>query len=86
MLCEVLDTDMAPHPSNTRAALAEVAERFAAQEPIFGIEQEYTFFDGSRPLGFPEGGFPARRVATTAVSAPTRSSAGRSSRPTWRTA
>src|SRR5690349_12938525 len=59
VLCEVLNIDMTPHASNTRAALAEVAERFAAQEPIFGIEQEYTFFDGARPLGFPEGGFPA---------------------------
>ena len=59
VLCEVLNTDMTPHESNTRAALAEVAEKFAAQEPIFGIEQEYTFFKGSRPLGFPEGGFPA---------------------------
>ncbi|MFS4095868.1 glutamine synthetase [Streptomyces sp. AF1A] len=59
VLCEVLDTDLTPHRTNTRAALAEVAERFAAQEPVFGIEQEYTFFDGSRPLGFPEGGFPA---------------------------
>ena len=27
VLCEVLDTDMQPHSSNTRAALAEVAER-----------------------------------------------------------
>ncbi len=61
VLCEVLNIDLTPpHTSNTRAALVEVAERFAAQEPIFGIEQEYTFFDGSRPLGFPpEGGFPA---------------------------
>ncbi|GED87406.1 glutamine synthetase [Streptomyces sp. 6-11-2] len=59
VLCEVLDTTLAPHPSNTRTALAEAAERFAAQEPVFGIEQEYTFFNGSRPLGFPEGGFPA---------------------------
>jgi glutamine synthetase len=59
VLCEVLNIDMTPHPSNTRAALVEVAEKFAAQEPIFGIEQEYTFFDGARPLGFPEGGFPA---------------------------
>ena len=42
VLCEVLDTDLTPHPGNTRAALAEVAERFAAQEPVFGIEQEYT--------------------------------------------
>src|SRR5918996_4807924 len=59
VLCEVLNIDMTPHETNTRAALAEVAEKFAAQEPIFGIEQEYTFFKGSRPLGFPEGGFPA---------------------------
>ncbi|GIG65808.1 glutamine synthetase [Phytomonospora endophytica] len=59
VLCEVLLTDMTPHPSNRRAQLAPVAERFAEQEPIFGIEQEYTFFAGSRPLGFPEGGFPA---------------------------
>ena len=36
-----------------------VAEQFAAQEAIFGIEQEYTFFKGYRPLGFPERGFPA---------------------------
>ncbi|WP_059008934.1 glutamine synthetase [Streptomyces specialis] len=51
--------DDTPHVSNTRALLRPVAERFAAQEPIFGIEQEYTFFKGSRPLGFPENGFPA---------------------------
>ncbi|WBB59787.1 glutamine synthetase beta-grasp domain-containing protein [Streptomyces sp. WMMC500] len=59
VLCEVLDTDLSPHASNTRAELREVAERFAGQEPVFGIEQEYTFFRGSRPLGFPENGFPA---------------------------
>ncbi|MFJ8693663.1 glutamine synthetase [Streptomyces roseolilacinus] len=59
VLCEVLNTDMTPHPTNTRAQLVEVAEKYAAQEPIFGIEQEYTFFKGHRPLGFPEGGFPA---------------------------
>ncbi|WP_030617750.1 glutamine synthetase [Streptomyces sclerotialus] len=59
VLCEVFNTDMTPHSSNTRAALREVAEKFADQEPIFGIEQEYTFFEGTRPLGFPEGGFPA---------------------------
>ncbi|GAA1959424.1 glutamine synthetase [Kitasatospora viridis] len=59
VLCEVDEIDGTPHPSNTRALLRPVAEQFAAQEPIFGIEQEYTFFKGSRPLGFPEGGFPA---------------------------
>ena len=59
VLCEVLLTDMTPHPSNTRAACAEVATRYKDQEPIFGIEQEYTFFKDGRPYGFPLGGFPA---------------------------
>jgi glutamine synthetase len=59
VLCEVFNIDGTPHESNTRAPLRPVAERFAAQQPLFGIEQEYTFFQGSRPLGFPEAGFPA---------------------------
>ena len=59
VLCEVLLTDFTPHPSNTRALAAEVAERYASQEPMFGIEQEYTFFQDGRPLGWPEVGYPA---------------------------
>jgi len=59
VMCEVLLTDMTPHPSNTRAACAEVAEKYAAFEMWFGIEQEYTLFQGSRPLGWPPNGFPA---------------------------
>ncbi len=58
-LCEVLDIDMTPHPTNTRAPLAAVAERYADQEPWFGIEQEYTFLKDGRPYGFPQGGYPA---------------------------
>jgi glutamine synthetase len=60
VMCEVLLTDMTPHPTNTRAACAVVAEKFANEEAWFGIEQEYTLFeaDGQQPLGFPEGGFP----------------------------
>ena len=59
VLCEVLLTDMTPHPTNTRAALREVFEKYKDQDPWFGIEQEYTLFKGSRPLGFPEhGGYP----------------------------
>ncbi len=50
---------MKPHPTNTRRKCAEVAEKYADQEPIFGIEQEYTFFKDGRPYGFPFGGFPA---------------------------
>jgi glutamine synthetase len=59
VLSEVLLTDMTPHPSNTRAACVEAAARFVEQEPLFGIEQEYTFFKEGRPHGFPSGGFPA---------------------------
>ncbi|MDE3094367.1 MAG: glutamine synthetase beta-grasp domain-containing protein [Chloroflexota bacterium] len=59
VLAEVLLTDMSPHPTNTRAACVETARKYAAHEPWFGIEQEYTFFDGIKPLGWPDNGFPA---------------------------
>ena len=58
VMTEVLLPDFTPHPTNTRAACAEAAEKYADQEFVFGIEQEYTFFLGNRPLGFPETGFP----------------------------
>ena len=58
VMTEVLLTDFTPHPTNTRAACAAAAERYADREFLFGIEQEYTFFRGNRPLGFPESGFP----------------------------
>ncbi len=60
VLCEVmLAQSNKPHPTNTRAACAKAAKKFAADEMIFGIEQEYTMMrlDGS-PLGFPKDGFP----------------------------
>jgi glutamine synthetase len=59
VLCEVLDIDMSPHPTNTRRRCADIAAKYADQEPIFGIEQEHTFFKDGRPYGFPFGGFPA---------------------------
>lgn len=59
VMCEVMLVSMAPHPTNTRAACAEVAKAAASDEYLFGLEQEYTFFAGSRPLGFPEAGYPA---------------------------
>jgi glutamine synthetase len=58
VLAEVLLTDMTPHPSNTRAECVKVAEKYADQEPWFGIEQEYTFLKEGHPLGWPLGGFP----------------------------
>jgi glutamine synthetase len=59
VMSEVLLTDMTPHPSNTRAACAATAESVRKDEYLFGLEQEYTFFSGARPLGFPDKGFPA---------------------------
>ncbi len=60
VLCEVMLVSGDPHPTNTRRACAEAAKRFADFDMWFGIEQEYTFFKGARPLGFPDsGGFPA---------------------------
>src|ERR1700726_1785624 len=49
VMSEVLLTDMTPHPTNTRAPLTPVAKKFSGQEPLFGIEQEYTFFKAGAP-------------------------------------
>jgi glutamine synthetase len=59
VLCEVLDVDLNPHPTNTRAPLRAVYEKFKKHDPWFGLEQEYTLLkmDG-RPLGFPANGYP----------------------------
>lgn len=61
VLCEVFDAQGAPHSSNARAKLRAVLDAGANQEDAwFGFEQEYTMYDGSRPLGFPsERRFPA---------------------------
>jgi len=59
VLCEVLNPDGSVHWSNTRAHLRQVAEKYKEHDPWFGIEQEYTLFEGNRPLGWPESGFPA---------------------------
>ncbi len=59
VMCEVLNTDMTPHDSNTRAACVAAYEKYQHHEPWFGFEQEYTFFKDGRPHGWPAGGFPA---------------------------
>ncbi|BDA46382.1 Glutamine synthetase cytosolic isozyme [Coccomyxa sp. Obi] len=52
--------DMKPIPTNTRYACAEVMKKAEAEEPWFGIEQEYTLLNATTkwPLGWPECGFP----------------------------
>ena len=59
VMCEVNNADDTPHASNTRAQLRKVEEKYKDHESWFGIEQEYTFFQGRNPLGWPEGGYPA---------------------------
>ncbi len=59
-LCEVLNPDGTPHPSNKRARLVQLMEQGGKdQDPWIGFEQEYTLFDGQQPLGWPERGYPA---------------------------
>jgi len=61
VMCEALLTDMSPHPTNTRALAAAALATYADQEPIFGLEQEYTLINPATgwPAGFPPNGFPA---------------------------
>lgn len=59
VLCETLNIDMTPHPSNTRAACAAAAQKYGNLDTWFGLEQEYTFYEGRLPLGWPVNGFPA---------------------------
>ena len=60
VMTEVCDPQtMEPHSSNTRAPCVDMADKHVAEECWFGIEQEYTFFDGIKPLGWPDNGFPA---------------------------
>lgn len=59
-LCEVLNPDGTPHPSNHRTRLVQLMEEGGkAYDPWIGFEQEYTLFKGLQPLGWPERGYPA---------------------------
>ena len=61
VLCEVYNPDGTPHETNRRALLRDVMDRGGHDtDSWIAFEQEYTFFEGSRPLGFPaERRFPA---------------------------
>lgn len=59
-LCEVLNPDGSPHPTNKRARLVQLmVQGGKAHDPWIGFEQEYTLFNGQQPLGWPERGYPA---------------------------
>ncbi|MCB0666882.1 MAG: glutamine synthetase beta-grasp domain-containing protein [Saprospiraceae bacterium] len=55
VMCEVLNADGTPHPSNGRATIDDDDDDF-----WFGFEQEYFLIDPETklPLGFPPGGYP----------------------------
>ncbi|MBI2484378.1 glutamine synthetase beta-grasp domain-containing protein [Candidatus Uhrbacteria bacterium] len=59
VLCEVLNADGSVHPSNTRSVLRKCAQRYSEQEPLFGIEQEYTLYRGAKPISWPADGAPS---------------------------
>ncbi len=52
VMCEVMLPDGSPHPTNTRATIADDLGTW------FGFEQEYFLYQDGAPLGFPKGGYP----------------------------
>lgn len=59
VFCEVWNSDNTPHSTNKRVKLQTLMELGgAAHDPFFGFEQEFTFFQGTHPLGWPENGYP----------------------------
>jgi len=58
-MCETYKFDGTPTETNHRKSFAETCNKCKAEEPWFGIEQEYTLLDiDGRPLGWPSNGFP----------------------------
>ncbi len=52
VMCEVMNPDGTPHPTNARATILD------DEGAWFGFEQEYFLVKDGRPLGFPKDGFP----------------------------
>ena len=50
VMCEVMNPDGTPHPSNGRATILDDPDAW------FGYEQEYFLYKDGAPLGFPKGG------------------------------
>jgi len=58
VLCEVYNTDGAPHRTNKRSDCKATEAANEEHECWFGLEQEYTLMKNNKPLGFPEEGEP----------------------------
>ncbi|XP_031636241.1 glutamine synthetase 2 cytoplasmic-like [Contarinia nasturtii] len=57
--CETYSGDGKPSITNHRNNCAKIAVKCSAEEPWFGIEQEYLFLDNDgQPLGWPKNGYP----------------------------
>jgi glutamine synthetase len=74
VMCEVMNSDGTPHPSNGRATIEDDDNDF-----WFGFEQEYFLWDleTDRPLGFPAEGFPDRPQGPYYCSVGARNAYGR---------
>ena len=58
VVCEVYESDQQPHSTNSRNQLKSFMDKVKT-DPWIGFEQEYTLFEHTRPLGWPDkGGFP----------------------------
>lgn len=59
VLCEVFNRDGTPHATNTRSILRHILENGGRDAHFWlGFEQEYTLYNGDKPLGWPEEGQP----------------------------
>lgn len=54
VMCDTYTSDGKPAKSNNRSAAAEIFEKYADQEPWYGLEQEYFIYDPATnlPIGF----------------------------------
>ena len=52
VLCDCYNKDGTPHVTNARARCAQTETACSAEEPLFGIEQEYVLFDSAKEVPY----------------------------------